>query len=266
MKGIADYTFVREFPMGNHGRVFMAHTPARLGLEAPHVAVKVLASNATDTAFERLATELHVLATVASPFLVAVHDAGHEDGLLYYAMEYFPDGSLGIRRRAFARGEVLQAVAHAAWATQDLHDAGVVHADIKPNNILLWRRGAKLADLGLARVVGQDPGDRVPIGSIEYMDPQVVSGEPPEPASDVWALGATLHWALTRSGLYGRVPTSSLLEALRHVATRPPQLADGLSPQEAELIAACVTPDRDDRPSASDVAEQAERLAAARDG
>lgn len=263
MERVADYVLLREFPRGNHGRVFMALTPPRLGVEAEHVAVKVLPRQATPEAFERLAAEVRLFASVPSPFLVRLHEAGHEQGLLYYSMEYFPEGSLGIRRRHFTRDELLVAVSHAARAAQALHDAGVVHGDVKPNNVLVRGRTGRLGDLGLAREIVQEPvGEHAPVGSLEYLDPALVRGAPPTPASDVWGLGATLHAALTGVGLYGRIPGRDLLAALRHVAGTPPRLAPGLRDDEARLIAACLADEPAARPTARQLAEHLEAAAA----
>jgi serine/threonine protein kinase len=260
---IADYTFVRSLGEGNYGEFFLASPPPRLKLGADHVAVKVLSANATDDAFRRATKELRLFASVQSPYLVRLFDAGQEDSSFYYSMEYFPLGSLAAPARPLSRQEVLTAVSHAARAAHALHEAGIVHRDIKPANILLHDGGAKLSDLGLAQLVS--PGLTVtgmgPIASVEFMDPSVMRGQRASRASDIWSLGVTLHRALAGSGLYGELPDRDPLLAMRKVLNGSPTLDPSLAPAEAELIDSCIAPDPADRPPTAEmVADRIEKL------
>ena len=97
-------------------------------------------------------------------------------------------------------------MAHAPRATHALHEAGIAHRDIKPANVLLYPGGAKLADLGLSHVLR--PG--VTIG---YLDPCLIRGDRPSRASDIFSLGATLHYAVAGEGLYGAVAGEGLYGA-----------------------------------------------------
>ena len=108
------------------------------------MAVKVLAGRATDDVFRRATKELRAFAAVRSPYLVSLYDAGQQDGVFYYAMEYCPLGSLAAPVQQMSRAEVFRAVEHAALAVHALHEAGIVHRDIKPANVLLYDGGAKL--------------------------------------------------------------------------------------------------------------------------
>ena len=94
LNGIADYEFVRSLGRGNHGEFFVAHTPARLPVDAEFVAVKVLSGPTSEDVFRRATRELSAFASVQSPCLVALYDAGQQGESFYYAMEYLPDGSL----------------------------------------------------------------------------------------------------------------------------------------------------------------------------
>ena len=263
MDRIADYTFVRSLGEGNYGEFYLAPPPPRLKLDAEHVAVKVLSGNATDDAFRRATKELKLFASVRSPYLVTLFDAGQEDSSFYYAMEYFPLGSLAGPARPLSRPEVLTAVAHASRAAHALHEAGIVHRDIKPANILLHEGGAKLSDLGLAQLVS--PGLTItgmgPLASVEFMDPSVMRGSRASRTSDIWSLGVTLHRALTGVGLYGELPAKDPLLAMRKVLNEKPVLDASLSAEEAELIGSCVAGDPVDRPPTAEmVAERIERL------
>ncbi len=266
MRRIADYELEASLGSGNHGEFFVARPPGRLGLDVDKVAVKVLALNASDDAFRRVGNELKLFASVACPQLVQLYDAGHQGGVFYYAMEYFDQGSLGRPATTPQRRQALQAVADAARAAHALHEAGVAHRDIKPANVMLANGGGKLSDLGLAQILS--PGQTVtgigPIGTIEYMEPALILGERAGRATDVWALAATLHRALSGTSIYGAIPDGDLLTALRHVVQTPPVVSDGLSEEEASLIRWCLAPERSDRPAtAAEVAQHIDQLAEA---
>jgi eukaryotic-like serine/threonine-protein kinase len=266
MKRIADYELIESLGRGNHGEYFVAQPPARLGLDVDRVAVKVLGLNATEDAFRRVANELRLFASVSCPQLVTLYDAGQQAGTLYYAMEFFPEGSLESPATELSRARILRALADAARAAHALHEAGVAHRDIKPANVMLADEGAKLSDLGLAQILS--PGQTVtgigPIGTIEFMEPGIILGERAGRASDIWALGITAHRAVTGRSVFGEIPGGELIAALRHVLETPPSLAEGLSDAEAELISWCLRSDRADRPaSAAEVAERLDDLAVA---
>src|SRR5713226_6029981 len=153
MDSIADYRIVRSLGEGNQGEFFLAEPPTRLPVEAEYVAVKVLSGPTTDDAFRRATRELKLFASVKSPYLVTLYDAGQDGGRFFYSMQYFPLGSLAAPARPLSQQEILRAVRHASLAAHALHEAGVVHRGIKPENILLHEDGAQLSDLGLAQVL-----------------------------------------------------------------------------------------------------------------
>lgn len=251
---IADYELVRSLGEGNHGEFFLAVPPARLPVDAEHVAVKILSGPTTEDAFRRATRELRLFASVRSPYLVSLFDAGQEGGRFFYSMSYFPRGSLADPAQPLTRVETRRAVAHASRAAHALHEAGIVHRGIKPANILLEEDGAKLSDLGLAQVV--TPGLSVtgigPVESLEYVDPGTLRGEPASRASDVWSLGATLHRALAGEGVYGEISRTDVGLAVRQVLTSSPTLSDTLTSGEAALVRTCLAADPADRPATAE--------------
>lgn len=265
MEPIADYELVRSLGAGNHGEFFLARPPARLGIADEYVAVKVLAGPTNEDTFRRATRELKAFAKVQSPFLVRLLDAGQDGDRFFYTIQYFPLGSLAAPARPLDRAETLAAVAAAARAAHALHEAGIAHRGIKPGNVMLTDDGAQLGDLGLAQVL--QPGATVtgigPVGSVEYLDPVILNGQPASRATDIWSLGVTLHRALTGVGVYGELPDNDPLLAIRRVLSTEPTLSDKLSADERAVVAAALAEDPAERPETAEIfAQQVEALAA----
>ena len=261
---IADYAILRLIGEGNNGRFYLARPPARLGLAAEFVTLKVFGDRIDEQAYERGVRELRAFASVRSPYLVRVYDAVLEDRFAY-AMEYLPLGSLAAPARPLDVGAVLTALEHAARAAHALHDAGLAHGDITPATILLadeggGRVGGRLCDLGLARLL--NPGNTLTgmgqASSVEYMDPSLLAGDRPSRRTEVWALGASIHRALAGVGLFGDLPENQPLLAIRKVLGGTPKVHEGLPPDAAALVRDCLA-DGDARPATA--GEVADRLA-----
>jgi serine/threonine protein kinase len=261
--GIADYRFVRHLGAGNHGVFYLAHRPERLHIDAEFVAVKVLTGSNSQDTFRRATRELAAFAAVRSPYLVTLYDAGQQGDDLYYSMEYLPAGSLADAIGSLAPNQVLAAVADAARAAHALHEAGIAHNDIKPGNVMLHDGHAKLSDLGLSNLLA--PGLTITglgsTGSVEYLDPAVIRGEMPGRATDIFALGATLHRALTGMGLYGELPTDNTMLAMRRVLSHPPAISPHLPSGVRDVIAAAIDQNQAARPAtAADLAASIDAL------
>jgi eukaryotic-like serine/threonine-protein kinase len=264
--GIADYRFVRRLGTGIHGVFYLARPPKRLPVTADLVAVKVLSGGSSQDVFRWAHRELAAFAAVSSPYLVDLYDAGQQGDEVYYSMEYLPGGSLAVPAEPPGRVTALTAVAHAARAVHALHEAGIAHRGVKPGNVLLHPGGAKLADLGLSHVLS--PGITITkmgsAGDIGYVDPCLIRGDRPSRASDVFSLGATLHYALTRQGLYGPLPEDDPLLAMRRVVSHPPVIAAMLEPDVRDVIAWAIAAEPAQRPAtALQLAQQIENLASA---
>jgi serine/threonine protein kinase len=265
--GIADYTFIRPLGEGNHGRYYLATPPPRLGLDAKAVVVKVVAGQTTSDTFTRATRELKAFAAVRSPYLVRLFDAGQQTGTFFYAMEWLERGSLAEPAMELSKDDARKAVADVARAAHALHEAGIVHQDIAPENVLLADDGGRLADLGLAKVL--QPGVTVTsigsrsIGAVEFVDPAMLAGGRPSRLTDVYSLGMTLHRALAGSGMFGVIPADQPMMAMRAVLAGSPKVDASLDAQQAALIKACVDPDLSRRPrTALEVAERIDALPA----
>jgi len=261
LDGIADYVFVRSLGQGNNGEFFLARTPTRLPVEAEYVAVKVHVGATTQQTVRRATRELQAFAGVSSPYLVTLFDAGQDRGTFFYAMEYLPRGSLATPTQPVERAETLAAVADAAEAAHALHEAGLVHRDIRPGNILLADDGGRLSDLGLAQVFSQGGAvtAMAPIGSVEYVDPLLFRGLQASRASDIWSLGVSLHRALAGVGIYGEVQEHDALLALHQVMSTAPQISPAVGPDAAAIISGCLDPDPVKRPATAQEVAQALR-------
>jgi serine/threonine-protein kinase len=209
---------VDEIGRGGMGTVWKARH-LRLGRT---VAVKFLAPElAAQPDFERrLEREARALALLNHPGIVGVHDYGREEGLGYIVMEYVEGVPLSsaiplpIDRAVVVARQVLEALAYA-------HRRGVVHRDVKPENILVDAAGAvKVTDFGIARLVSgeADPGitavGRV-VGTPRYLAPEALAGAAPDPRMDIYAVGIVLREMVT-----GPEPGAVLPPALERIAAR----------------------------------------------
>ena len=258
MDGIADYVFVRPLGESNYGTNYLATPPTRLGIADQQVVVKVIAGPTSDDAFRRATRELKHFSVADSDRLVKVYDAGRHGGAFYYAMEYLPLGSLESPARPPSPEHAVRAVRDAALAAHALHERGIAHRDIKPANILLVEDGGRLSDLGLSQLL--TPGIVVTgLGQIglEFTAPQIMLGAAASRASDIWSLGASLHFAMTGRGVYGDLTSSEPLMMVRTILASTPAVDPGLPAAAAELVTACLAPDLAARPrTAAEVADR----------
>jgi hypothetical protein len=217
------------------------------------VAVKRLHAHlrADADAARRFAREAEAAASIDHPQAVRIRDVGDDPNDAFIVMDYVAGPSLAERLNADGPMEPRAAVRVAREVSEALaaaHRHGIVHRDVKPANILLDPdRGARLADFGIARAL-DDRGVTMTgsvIGTLRYMPPEAMAGEPPTPASDVWGIGAVLYEMLSGAPLREDTSPASLIEARTRI---PPSIA-GLSPDTARVLDAMISPDPAARPS-----------------
>ena len=232
------YRLEREVGRGGMGVVFLARDTT---LDRP-VAVKVvhpeLAVHSSIT--ERFLAEARMIARLRHPNIVTVHSAGEATGLFFYVMDYVPGESL--RQRLIREGrlpvaDVQRIVAELADGLHAAGTAGLVHRDVKPENILLDQATGQpmLADFGVARVItGEATGTRtaqgVAVGTPTYMSPEQAAGEVVDSRSDLYSLGVVAYEMLA-----GRPPfraESGAAVASKHLSERatPVETARGDTP------------------------------------
>jgi uncharacterized protein (TIGR02266 family) len=197
---MAGFRVISKLGKGAVGMVYLAE---QLVLRRP-VALKVLSRSraANDEYLARFTREAHAAAKLVHPNAVQVYDIGEAEGYHYIALEYV-DGEavsdLLDRRGKLSWRAALEITRQAASSLARAHELGIVHRDIKPDNLMLSKRGeVKVADFGLARL-GEDPGithHGTILGTPFYMSPEQAEGKPAGPAADLYSLGCTLYHML----------------------------------------------------------------------
>jgi serine/threonine protein kinase len=262
MKHWMEYSHLVFMGESNHGLYFRARPPARLGLDHD-VALKVLVRDASDFQWHSVAREIRLLEQLTSPWVVRLIEAGHQDGQLYYAMEYAVMGTLARPTRRLTLFERVRALAHGTRGLSELHALGVVHRDVKPAKILVHETGGRLNDLGIAEEDFIAKG-AIPTGSIGFMAPEVALGHHASPQSDLFSVGATLHLMLTGKPVFPDIQRKDILAALRHVSTTRPVLSeDPRFPELLDVARDCLAEDPKARPG--DARTVADRMEAALD-
>ena len=189
-----------ERPLG-HGGMATVYLAQDEELHRP-VAIKLLAENlAGDAAFrERFLREARLAARLSHPNVVSVYDAGEaEDGRPYIVMEYVPGTTLAELGRV-PPDEAVELAVQACRGLAHAHAAGLVHRDVKPQNLLLREDGTvKVADFGIARAAETTALTQVGtvLGTAAYLSPEQALGEEVTAAADVYSLGAVLYELLT---------------------------------------------------------------------
>lgn len=197
------------------------------------VAVKVLREDySSDPAFQdRFRQEAKAAANLSHPNIVTVHDFGLDRRQLFLVMEFVPGTDLKTlikQRGRFIPEEALPLLIQACAGIGYAHRAGLVHCDVKPQNMLVTPdMRLKVADFGIARALSTihpDEQSDVVWGSPQYFAPEQASGAAPSPASDVYSLGIIMYEMLTGS-LPFQAPTPTDLARL-HVEGEPPSLSE----------------------------------------
>jgi serine/threonine protein kinase len=224
----AGYRIERRLGRGGMGILYLAVEP---GLER-RVALKLIAPEAAaDEVFaRRFREESKIAASIEHPNVVPIYAAGEEDGIPYIAMRYVAGSDLGRRISREGRLDPEQAVALIAQIGNGLdaiHAAGLIHRDVKPANVLLsGEEGAEhayITDFGVARNVSTQSGLTQTgrfVGTLDYVAPEQISGEPIDARVDVYALGCLLFKLLTGEVPYPREGEAARLYA--HLNDPPP--------------------------------------------
>jgi serine/threonine protein kinase len=222
---------------GGMGIVFRARRA-----DGSEVALKVLRRElAGDYVFQqRFRQEARAAAEVRDEHLVSIVEAGEANGYHFLAVDYLPGGSLADRLgggAVLAPADTVRVVGDVAAGLDALHEAGIVHRDVKPGNVLFDQGGnARLTDFGLAKgrayTVLTRPGQV--IGTLDYLAPELIRGEPATPQTDVYALGCVTYECVVGAPPFSQksffeIGLAHLEEAPASPRTARPELSESLS-------------------------------------
>jgi len=254
-KALADrYRLDREVGQGGMATVYLAQ-------DLKHhrkVALKVLRPElAAALGPERFLREIETVAQLQHPHILPLFDSGEADGFLYYVMPFVDgeslrerlkrEGSIPIHEAVRILREVVDALAHA-------HQHGIVHRDIKPDNVMLSGRHAVVTDFGVAKAVSAAGTDKlttvgVALGTPTYMAPEQAMGETNlDQRADIYSVGALAYELLTGVPPFERPTAQALLSA--HVLEKPalPETKRaGIAPGLSDLVMRCLEKNKEDR-------------------
>jgi serine/threonine protein kinase len=252
------------------------------------VAIKVLPpALAGDAQFRsRFKREAAAIGSLNHPHICVLHDIGDQDGIGYLVMEHLEGETLAdrLRRGPLPFDQVLAFGIEIADALARAHQHGVVHRDLKPGNVMLTRSGTKLLDFGLARVAplpadgdvshaltesrGAVTREGAIVGTLAYMAPEQLEGQPADERSDIFALGTVLYEMTTGTRLFQGRSGAAVVAAVMHGG--PDALSwPGItaSPRFRRVVAKCLATVPEARwQSAADLAEELRWIAEDRQG
>jgi Tol biopolymer transport system component len=261
---VGPYEILAPLGAGGMGEVYRA-TDTRLGRD---VALKVLPERVAESPElrERFEREARAVASLSHPGILAIHDFGTDGGRTFAAMELLEGETL---RERLATGPISprRATEYALQLAQALaaaHDRGVVHRDVKPENVFLTREGrVKVLDFGLARQAsslltgsgddsvsptlapGTEPG--TVLGTVGYMSPEQVKGQEADARSDIFSFGTVLYEMLTgKRAFRGETAAETMTAILRADPAEPASVHDGIPLALERIVDHCLekSPDR----------------------
>jgi predicted Ser/Thr protein kinase len=249
-----EYSLQRELGRGGMGVVYLARD-VQLDRD---VAIKVLPPHLarTTAARERFVREARMAAGLSHPHIVPIHRVGEAGGFVFFVMSYVEGETLGERLRTrgpLPPAEATRVLREVAWALAYAHGRGIVHGDVKPDNILLEASTGRalVTDFGIAHGGGQtgpatDPGKLM--GTAHFMSPERAANEPVDGRSDLYALGVVGYLAVSGRLPFDEPNIPALL--VRQATEAPPGVASAAPGLPAALAAAidrCLQRDRANR-------------------
>jgi hypothetical protein len=261
---LAGYRVEGILGQGGMGVVYEA---TQLSLDRT-VALKLLATNlGDDDAFrERFRREALIQAGIEHPNIVTVYEAGESDHGLFMAMRLVRGPNLKdmILSRELDAGRALRILRPISEALDSAHESGLIHRDIKPQNILVGGRDhAYLADFGLTKVSGEKGLTKTGqfVGTLDYISPEQIRGKDATASSDIYALAAVLYEALTGIVPFPKDSEAAVLYA--HMSDEPPSVSEArpeLPNALDDVIRRAMSKEPEQRPqSASALMDDAER-------
>jgi serine/threonine protein kinase len=224
---VKGYRILRKIGSGGMSEVFLAVRES----DQRELALKVLdtAINDDGALLDRFLQEYALLAQIDHPNVARIFDQGITDAHAFLSMEYFVRGDIKQRIAAgLTQHEALGVTVQVALALAQIHARGIVHRDVKPDNLMMRRDGTvALIDFGIAKHADNGLGHTLHgeiVGSPYYLSPEQAAGKPVSPASDIYCLGVIFYEMLTGKRPYSADRMEVLLA--QHLFSPPPRLAD----------------------------------------
>ena len=258
------YSLDRELGRGGMGVVFLAREVHLDRL----IAIKLLPPDrAADPGLrERFVREARLAAKLSHPHIIPIHAVDDVGDFVFYVMAFVDGETLAHRVRTrgpLSASEGTRVLKEVAWALSYAHAQGLVHRDVKPDNILLETDSGRalVADFGIAAAIGELAGEGI-AGTPEFMSPEQALGQPADARSDLYSLGATAFFAFTGRLVFEGASATEVLA--KHVTAAAPTVASAgtaVPRRLGALVDRCLSKDPAHRPA--DAAALADQLASA---
>jgi len=271
---LGPYEIVAPAGAGGMGEVYRARD-SRLNRD---VAIKVLLEHLSSNPElrERFEREARAISQLSHPHICVLYDIGKQEGADYLVLEYLEGETLGarVRRGPFPTDQVLKFGAQMADALDKAHRHGVVHRDLKPDNVMLTKSGIKLLDFGLAKPVLGAVGiasssaatmthsplttEGTLVGTFQYMSPEQLEGQEADARSDIFGLGCVLYEMVTGHRAFEGKSTAKVVAAIMTTEPPPVTTVSPLTPASLErVIKKCLAKDPEERwQSAGDLSSE----------
>jgi serine/threonine protein kinase/tetratricopeptide (TPR) repeat protein len=246
------YQVIEELGRGGMGRVYKVFdTEVREKLALKLLNPEIAADEQT---IERFRNELKLARTISHRNICRMHDLGREEGAYYITMEYVPGEDLKSfihRVGALPIGKAVTVARQVCEGLAEAHRVGVVHRDLKPQNIMIDRDGnARIMDFGIARSVRAKgiTGANMMIGTPEYMSPEQVDGKEADARSDIYSLGIVLFEMLTgRLPFEGDTPLAVAVKQKSEPAADPARINPQIPEDLSRAVLKCLEKSKDRR-------------------
>jgi len=236
------YAVLKKLGEGGKGIVYKARDTALNRV----VAIKILKSAVvSEEAYSRFIREAQTVAKLNHPNIVSIHDIGKEDEKQFFVLEFVDGMSLRELGKTYPEGKcdiqtVLRTGIDVCSALQFAHSQGVLHRDVKPENILITQEGiAKLMDFGLAKMLGQPSitEEGIIVGTVAYVAPEIALGKGADVRSDLYSFGAVLYEMVTGKPPFpGEDPVKIIFSHIHDYPVSPSRL----NPKVPQALAECI--------------------------
>lgn len=221
-ENLGRYRIKSALGAGGMGEVFLAEDTELERL----VALKVLSDvfSGDNERVQRFILEAKAASTLNHPNILTIHEISQFNELHFIATEYVKGETLRQRQRreTLSLSEILDVVVQVASALSALHDAKIIHHDVKPENIMLREDGlVKVLDFGLAKLIGKKEKTAIVMGTVGYMSPEQARGKPTDARTDIWSLGVCLYEMLAGFQPFAGETASDTIAAILKSEPKP---------------------------------------------